>query len=143
MFWRTLGITCLALLLLTLREGVTSIFLVSPASPQTLETSSLRDAESFFAAGLQLPIGCARVTDLELISGISDTIARTLLRSREEDRSSSSMPAFRERLLSVKGVGPKLADSLLSFLSPISPCPESYGSARLGGRVADTHRTQR
>ena len=86
------------------------------------------DAESELAAGGRIPLGCADISSLELIPGISDTIAISLLEKREAIQLAFRKTSIESSLQIARGIGPKNASKIARYLDGERQCVqgESY-----------------
>jgi len=83
------------------------------------------DAESELATGDRIPLGCADISSLELIPGISDTIAISLIEKREEIQHSFEKTSLESSLQIARGIGPKNASKIARYLDVERPCTQA------------------
>ena len=72
--------------------------------------------------GYQLPLACANVWSLELIKGISDTLAFELIEKRREILIAATRESPESAIQRAHGVGEKVAPKLLRYLSVTERC---------------------
>jgi len=72
--------------------------------------------------GLKLPLECADMWSLELLKGISDTLALELLDRRYEIMSAAFTGSQIEALKKAHGVGDKTGEKLLRYLELRERC---------------------
>lgn len=91
--------------------------------PQSwLTPPSHDDPESRLAMGEKLPLACADISNLELIKGISDSLADELLEKRYEIMRAALKESHLEAIKRARGVGEKTAVRLLTYLDLTAPC---------------------
>lgn len=128
MKWRYAGLTIVLALIILVREiARLSAQSVTPQAEWFTPSPSI-NAESRLAMGLKLPILCADLVALELISGVSDRLASDLLTNRFKMRAAlqgGGKPGLSEQqaLELTHGVGPKTSAKLIQFISIAEPCP--------------------
>ena len=97
---------------------------VAIEGPRHLSAKTIaNDPESLLAQGKKLPLATADIYALELIPGISDTLAHKIIATRLAVHSVSSFlrPSTKHRAFEViHGVGPKTAKKLSHYLDPES-----------------------
>lgn len=127
MGWR---FTALALLILSvvasrLLVGATLRVLRPTRNPPQFLVAA--DAESMLAMGDKLPLACADMASLELIVGVSDTLATELLAKRKEILRVAQRTNMHVALQVARGVGEKTATNLTKFLSATAKetCPNT------------------
>lgn len=91
---------------------------VSPLPP----FSHLDDPESLLATGQQIPFACADMWSLELISGVSDTLADELLERRESILLAARHAPPDVALQLARGVGATKGRELAKFISMQGAC---------------------
>jgi len=129
MKWRYAGLTIVLALIILVREiARLSAQIVTPQAEWFTPSPSI-DAESRLAMGLKLPILCADLAALELISGVSDRLASDLLLNRFKMRASlqghgKQGLSEQQALELTHGVGPKTSAKLIQFISIAEPCPK-------------------
>ncbi len=126
MTWRYSGLV-LCLLFTSLLPG--TIACIAPATkeleqPLANQHPSYEDAETIFACGQRLPLHCAEVSSLEMISGISDTVAFQLIDAKEHilasyTRGDSELASLQR----VRGVGPATGKLLSKHIRLEGICP--------------------
>lgn len=72
--------------------------------------------------GYPLPLACANVWSLELIKGISDTLALELIDKRREIVAAATREAPHSALQRAHGIGDKVANKLLRYISVTERC---------------------
>lgn len=80
------------------------------------------DAETLLAFGAQIPLACADMSDLELIPGVSDNLARELLDKRDRIIAHARAHSTHDALQLARGVGAHKAEVLSSLLSLQDAC---------------------
>jgi hypothetical protein len=84
------------------------------------------DPETVLAMGFPLPLSCADEFSLQLVPGISDKLARSILDARERIQAArGNGEATTKALEHAHGVGPAKARSLATILLLDGPCPSS------------------
>jgi hypothetical protein len=122
MSWRYAGLT--AILLLTLvashvprvlkkRETIPPAWLIPPSSD---------DPESALAMGEKLALACADLSSIELIKGISDTLAFELLDKRHDIIRAALKGSQLDAIQRAHGIGAKTAEKLLPYIDLTAPC---------------------
>lgn len=79
-----------------------------------------KDPESILVFGKRLSLGIVDMYSLELIPGVSDTLAQGILKNRSAIlRRARNLPlsAQCEALMIAKGIGPKMARKLAFYLN--------------------------
>ena len=78
--------------------------------------------------GMKLPLECTDMWSLELLKGISDTLALELLDNRYEIMRAALNGSHIEAIKKARGVGDKTAEKLLEYLDLQERCvtTESY-----------------
>lgn len=87
--------------------------------------TSTQDPESLLASGQKLAFQCADMWTLELIPGISDTLATELLKERSSILRAARHEAPEVALQRARGVGSAKGRELSRFISLESACSES------------------
>lgn len=72
--------------------------------------------------GEKLPLECADISSLELIKGISDTLAFELLEKRYEIMRAAFTESPVDAIQRAHGVGEKTAEKILPYLDLTAPC---------------------
>ena len=125
MTWRYTGLT---LILVTIPIG-RFISLITQGAPPVeaslLTPPPFSDPEGRLAMGYQLPLACANAWSLELIKGISDTLAFELIEKRREILAAATREPSISALKRAHGVGDKVAPKLLRYLSLTERCQDS------------------
>jgi Holliday junction resolvasome RuvABC DNA-binding subunit len=87
--------------------------------------------------GEKLPLECADISSLELIKGISDTLAFELLSKRYEIMRAAFQETRVKALQRAHGIGEKTAEKLLTYLDLTARCSgtEPYEVWGLGRRA--------
>jgi hypothetical protein len=80
------------------------------------------DAETLLAFGAQIPLACADMSDLELIPGVSDNLAKELLDKRDKIIAHARDSSPHEALQLARGVGERKAEVLSALLSLEDAC---------------------
>ncbi len=80
------------------------------------------DPESALAFGGRLPVGCADLWSLQLISGISESIGADLIARKGEILAASKNGSASEALQLARGIGKTQGVRLQSYLSFHSEC---------------------
>jgi len=121
-----------ALALLLVSFVATRHILAAALSPMyrhiaTSLTAPINDPESILAIGDMIPLQCADVASLELISGVSDSLALELINKRAAILSAARTLTTDEALQLAHGVGENTAKRLATLISlpPDSPCLDS------------------
>ena len=123
MRWRYLGLACLLCIVLLFRDGWALATRFSLSIAQGSSAPTPHDAESLIARMETVPLACASLLDLELIPGVTDRVASSLIERREWMLSNAALIGEQAVLEHVHGVGPALAHTLLSFISLRHGCP--------------------
>jgi hypothetical protein len=87
---------------------------------QAADADAYADAESLLARGERLPLACLAMPELELIKGISDATALTILAARPAVLGSRASPE--EALAGIQGVGITKARYFAQFLTLTPVC---------------------
>ena len=128
MSWRSTGLSIL-LILATLVARVPSLVAPQAHIPASwLQPPKHRDPEGRLAMGMKLPLECADMWSLELLKGVSDTLAIELLDKRYEVMRAAFNGSHIEAIKKARGVGDKTAEKLLEYLDLQDRCvtTESY-----------------
>lgn len=122
MSWRTTG---LSLLILICFIGLRLADLASPRpsfDPSWLIPPSHEDPEGRLAMGYGLAFQCADVWSLELLKGVSDTIAFELLNKRLAIVRAAHKVTPIEAIQMARGIGKKTGEKLLTYLDLTERC---------------------
>lgn len=123
--WRYLGLT-LILVTIPLGRFVALVTYRGPPVDMSLFTPPPHsDPEGRLAMGYPLPLACADPWSLELIKGISDTLAFELIEKRREILAAAAREPATSSLKRAHGVGDKVAPKLLRYLSLTERCQDS------------------
>ena len=122
MSWR-----CTALSILTLLAFVAIRLLPSLSPPPEVDPSwflppSYDDPEGRLAMGHKLPLQCANIFSLELVKGVSDTLAAELLTSRFDIIGHARTGSPIDAIQRAKGVGEATAERLLRYIDLTERC---------------------
>jgi hypothetical protein len=99
--------------------------------------STQLDPESLLAQGGRLPLACADMFALELVPGVSDSLASELLRAGPRIINAAQKGHSQQAALQIaKGVGVQKSHILTRFISVDGPC----AIASNGSEVADAAR---
>jgi hypothetical protein len=114
----------IAVVITLARVVVTSLLTEAPVLMPLPGTSLLsRDPESTLAARDKLPLACADAANLELIGGVSDTLAFELVEKRDRILNGAQTGLHSEEALQLAhGIGAATARKLLSYLSLSATC---------------------
>lgn len=127
MSWRAPGITILLVIALLIRQGATILsevlFRLDPTL--LLNTPIPSDPESLLAAGMRIPLRCATQSDLELIPGLPQETAATLLENKLHLAAAASAAGASDALLSLRGIGEKRAALILRHIDLTGTCPKA------------------
>ena len=94
--------------------------------PLSLALFHLTDPESLLATGQKLPLACADVASLELISGVSDRLALELIESYPKMHKAVAGGVSEEIALKLAhGVGESKAKTLAHFISISESCTQN------------------
>ncbi len=93
-----------------------------PLPAQWLSIPLDADAETVLAAGGQIPLACADIAQLELISGISDTLAAQILADRASVVAAAPEQGTEAALSLVHGIGPAKAAQIARHVSLADGC---------------------
>lgn len=122
MTWRYAGLSLLLLGIVVARVLCEKIVAwrqsMSPIPPFT----HLDDPESLLATGQQMPFVCADMWSLELISGVSDTLATELLERRASILQAARHAPPEVALQLARGVGAAKSRELAKFISMEEAC---------------------
>jgi hypothetical protein len=122
MLWRYTGL-CVLILLTFLGVRISSFFSPSPRfDPAWLNPPVHDDPEGRLAIGLKLPLACANVWSVELIKGVSDTLALELIDKRFEIMRAAFNGSQMDAIQRARGVGAKTAQQLLRYLDLTGRC---------------------
>jgi len=122
MTWRFAALS----LLITL--GVLTRFVSERAFEANLNSSpypvnvSPSDPESLLATGATLPLACADMWSLQLITGVSDRMAEELLLKRERIIAAAETRPLADALQLARGIGKKTGVTLAKLLSTERVC---------------------
>jgi len=122
MSWRYTGLSVLILLAFL---GVRISLVLSPpptVDPAWLIPPSHDDPEGRLAMGLKLPLECANIWSLELIKGISDTLALEVLDKRFDIMRAAFNGSQTEAIQRARGIGEKTAEQLLRYIDLTERC---------------------
>jgi hypothetical protein len=122
MSWRYTGLSILILLSFV---GMRIPTLLAPplkVDPSWFSPPSHDDPEGRLAIGYKLPLECANVWSLELIKGVSDTLAFELLDKRFDIMRSALNDSHREAIQKAHGIGEKTGERLLEYLDLTEQC---------------------
>jgi len=122
MSWRYSGLTLILILALLVAHAGLVCKRAENIPPTWLSPPPLDDPESRLAMGEKLPLECADISNLELIKGISDTLAHELLEKRYEIMRAALKGPHMEAIKRARGVGEKTAERLLTYLDLTAPC---------------------
>ena len=122
MSWRYSGLTLIIILALGLAHCGRVVAGTEKVPPSWLTPPSHNDPESRLAMGEKLPLRCADISSLELIKGISDTLAFELLERRYEIMRAALQGSHVEAIQKAQGVGDKTAEKLLPYIDLTAPC---------------------
>jgi hypothetical protein len=126
MNWRFSGLVLLALTVsrapATLRHLAEGAGLgAAPYSSVTTHS----DVESVFAVGGRVPLSCIDVSTLELIRGVSDKLAFSIIDARAQIFEAASRGVSDERALQrARGVGEAIAATLRGYITLSGSCNE-------------------
>jgi hypothetical protein len=123
MKWRYSGLVLVLIALAVLPRSAASLAelmgFVDEPSPLTYQS----DIESILATGQRVPLECFDISTLELLRGVSDTLALKILESREEVRKAFNRGASEEDALQrIRGVGPATARTLARYIRLDGEC---------------------
>lgn len=94
--------------------------------PAWLREPPFTELESRLAMGLPIPLACADASDLELLNGVSDTLAFELIKERRSILLATSRSTPADALQLVHGVGAKTAEKLVRYLDLANICTKSH-----------------
>lgn len=123
--WRYSGLTLIIFLALLVAHSVRVFKRPEIVPPSWLTLPSHDDPESRLAMGEKLPLECADVSSLELIKGISDTLAFEILDKRYDIMRSAFTGSHLEAIQRAHGIGEKTAKKLLMYIDLTTPCSVS------------------
>jgi hypothetical protein len=122
MSWRYSGLSII-LILAALAARIPSIIISSDAIPSSwFEPPTYDDPEGRLAMGHKLPLACADMWALELLKGVSDTLALELIDKRYEIIRASFNTSPVEAIKKAHGIGDKTATKLLEYLDLQERC---------------------
>jgi hypothetical protein len=125
MSWRYTGLSIL-ILVAFLAMKIPPLLSSSPeVQPSWLLPPSYDDPEGRLAMGYKLPLQCADVWSLELLKGISDTLAFEIMAKRFEIARSVRSEGEINALQHAHGIGEKTASKLLPYLDLTERCEVS------------------
>lgn len=136
---RTFTLTILLTLITTCR--LLPVQLILPTWVSTTHGAGPQsDPESLLAAGERIALGCADLSALELIPGVSDSLAEALLAKRTAIALAHQTSPITTSLELARGVGPRNAASLARYLGTGDTC-EGYETYKPFAPVAtrDAH----
>jgi hypothetical protein len=94
-----------------------------PAVPATwLFPPRDSDAETLLAFGAQIPLACADVSQLELLPGVSESVAAEILGAYEEIRTVAAESGPEAAFTRVYGIGPAKAAGLARDVAVSGEC---------------------
>lgn len=126
MSWRYAGIS-LILTIPTITAVVPGLLADDEGiSPTWLREPPFTELESRLAMGLPMPLACADASDLELLKGVSDTLAFELIKERQTILQAASRGSPSDALQLVHGVGPKTAEKLARYLDLVHVCTKKH-----------------
>lgn len=124
MAWRCCGLSFLIICWVFVTHALRSL---SETHNRNLDSDSIltpTDPESQFAMGHHIPLACADLSTLELIPGVSDTLASSIMLMRPEILDHAARGASpRTSWELAHGVGPASAGRLDIFFTLQSRCP--------------------
>jgi hypothetical protein len=125
---RTAILCTFLILIATIRTACLVLTTPSRIPEEWLRPRIEADAETLLAFGAQIPLACADISDLELIPGVSDNLAKELLDMRTRIIAHARNHSPYEALQLARGVGAHKAELLSSRLSLEDACyqGESY-----------------
>ena len=122
MAWRYTGLSILILLSFAALRIPPLLAPPLKVDPSWLIPPSHDDPEGRLAMGLKLPLECANVWSVELIKGVSDTLAFELLDKRFAIMLAAFKGSQTEAIQKAHGIGEKTAEQLLKYLDLTERC---------------------
>jgi hypothetical protein len=124
MAWRCCGLSLLIICWVFITHALRSL---SETHNRNLDSDSIltpTDPESQFAMGHHIPLACADLPTLELIPGVSDTLASSIMIMRPEILYHAAQgESFLTSWELAHGVGPASARRLDNFFNLSGTCP--------------------
>lgn len=122
MSWRYTSLSVIILISFFL-GGITSLQLPrTEVVASWLAPPPYDDPEGRLAMGYKLPLECANLWSLELIKGVSDTLAFEILDKRFEILRAALNGSHRDALQKARGIGEKTAERFLQYLDLTGRC---------------------
>ena len=122
MSWRYTGLSFI-LIFGALAGRLPSILVPREPIPLSwLDPPSHEDPEGRLAMGLKLSLACADMWSLELLKGVSDTLALELIDKRYEIMRAAFNGSQVEAIKKAHGIGDKTAEKLLAYLDLQERC---------------------
>jgi hypothetical protein len=122
MSWRYTGVSFI-LIFGALAGRLPSILVPREPIPLSwLDPPSHEDPEGRLAMGLKLSLACADMWSLELLKGVSDTLALELIEKRYEIMRTAFTGSQVEAIKKAHGIGDKTAEKLLEYLDLRERC---------------------
>lgn len=122
MTWRYLGLSLIITVISLAAQLSHLVIRLEPVPQSWLTPPGHEDPEGRLALGLKLSLACADMWSLELLKGVSDTLAFELLEKRDEILRASRKESESSALQRAHGVGEKKAQALLKHLSLKEQC---------------------
>ncbi len=122
MAWRYTGLSILILLSFAAMRIPPLLAPPLKVDPSWLIPPSHDDPEGRLAMGLKLPLECANVWSVELIKGVSDTLAFELIDKRFDIIRAALNGSHREAIQKAHGIGEKTGERLLEYLDLTERC---------------------
>lgn len=122
MSWRYTGLSII-LILAAVAARIPSLIPSRETIPTAwLEPPAYDDPEGRLAMGFKMPLECADMWSLELLKGVSDTLALELIDKRYEIMRASFTTSDVDAIKRAHGVGDKTATKLLEYLDLQERC---------------------
>jgi len=122
MSWRYTGLSLLILVAFLATRAPSLVVPPPEIDPSWLIPPSHTDPEGRLAMGQKLPIACADVWSLELIKGVSDTLALELIEKRFDIMRAALNGSHQEAIQKARGIGDKTGERLLQYLALTERC---------------------
>jgi len=117
MTWRYSALAFVTLALLVLCRSLARPLHAGLGRPYKNPITALNDPESRLALGKTIPLGCADLSSLVIIPGVSDKLAQALLEKRHTILATAKTAPLRVALQHARGVGDKISTLLTRYIS--------------------------
>lgn len=122
MSWRYTGLSFIFIIGALAGRLLSILVPREPIPLSWLDPPSHEDPEGRLAMGLKLSLACADMWSLELLKGVSDTLALELIEKRYEIMRAAFTGSQVEAIKKAHGIGDKTAEKLLEYLDLRERC---------------------